>query len=314
MPFDPALSLARHPFFRDHALIFESEPLRRGYAQLRYPMMLGLGGAFSARPPGSGKTTLRHYCAKCFRLQYPDLTVIEVAAHRLVSTATRSFPFRLCLAAGDPNPPRSGQELRQRLETVFVNLAKASEYKRVVLMIDEGQDIGANGFFLLKDLFNHLSTHGLGLSVFITGVAGLLHDSLTKLASKDESGLTRRFASYEIQRTGYESVEDVASVCTSIDTQRFEELDGRTVVESIWPIAAANGLKLTDYANWIYAGFGGKTELLASEIFNVLRWLLVSFEDAAKIGIGDKEVIAAIDATRGGALRFRSDGPEEEEE
>lgn len=188
MPFDPALSLSHHPFFRDHALIFESEPMRRGYAQLRLPIMLGLGGAYSARPPGTGKTTLMHYCSMALRAQYPDLPVIEVAAHRLAPTATRSLPYRLCVAAGDESPPKTGHELRARLEMVFLNLARSSEFKRVVLMIDEGQDLGAPGFYIIKDLFNQLTAEGLALSVFVCGVAGKLYKLIQDLEANDEGG------------------------------------------------------------------------------------------------------------------------------
>lgn len=299
MPFDPAASLSRHPFFRDHALIFESAPMRRGYAQLRIPMILGLGGAFSARPPGTGKTTLMHYCSWAFRAQYPGLPVIEVAAHRLAPTATRSLPHRLCLAAGDLKPPRTGQELRARLEAVFLDLARTSEYKRVVLMIDEGQDLGANGFFIIKDLFNQLTREGLALSVFVSGVAAKLYRLLQDLESKDESGLIRRFASFEITRTGYESVEDVASVCEAIDSTRWPELSDKTVVESIWPQAAQGKLRLASYAAWIYKKYN-KSEILAGEIFNVLRWLFITHQDSKGLKLDETDISAAVDATRGG--------------
>lgn len=299
MPFDPATSFSRHPFFRDHALIFESDPMRRGYAQLRLPMMLGLGGAFSARPPGTGKTTLMHYCGWAFRAQYPGLPVIEVAAHRLAPTATRSLPYRLCLAAGDLKPPRTGQELRARLEAVFLNMARSSEFKRVLLMIDEGQDLGANGFFIIKDLFNQLTREGLALSVFVCGVAGKLYGLLQDLESNDESGLIRRFASFEVTRTGYESVEDVASVCEAIDSTRWSELDDKTVVESIWPLASRGGFRLANYAAWIYDAYN-RNEVLAGEIFNVLRWLFISHPDRKDLKLNATDISSAVDATRGG--------------
>lgn len=302
MPFDPAHTFARHPFFRDHAVIFESAPMQRGYAQLRFPMMLGLGGAFSARPPGTGKTALHHYCARAFRKHYPGLPVIEVAAHRLAPTATRSFPHRLCVAAGEVKPPRGGQELRGRLESVFLQLARGSEYKRVVLLIDEGQDLGASGFYVLKDLFNQMSYEGLGLSVFLSGVANKLYRLLQQLETDDESGLIRRFASFEIHGTAYQSVEDVASLCRAIDETTIDELNGLTTVQSIWPRAASNNFRWVDYAEWLYS-VHGKQEVSASEIFSLLRMLFLSHEDSPDLKLQQEQIATAAEQLRS-ASRF----------
>lgn len=94
-------------------------------------------------------------------------------------------------------------------------------------------------------------------------------------------------------------MEDVSSLCEAIDNTRWPELDGKTVVESIWPSAAKRGLRLSSYAAWIYGQYN-KNEVRAAEIFNVIRWLFCTNEDSEGLAIAEAQIAYAIEATRSG--------------
>lgn len=298
MPFDPAVRLAQHPFFRDHELIFETRPLARGFSMVKLPLMTGMGGVFNEQPPGGGKTTLLYYCTQAFRKQYPELPVIEVASHRLPPAATRSFPHRLARAAGEPTPPRSGLELRTRLEEIVIELGKASPYKRVVVEIDEAQAMREVEFQVLKDLHNEMAASGIGLSVLLLGEAGKLRAMLAKLRADDGTGLIRRFSSIEVSSVNYRDVADVASACKAVDTERWPELDDHTVVESLFPNGAAENEKFEDFAQWIYEDLGTK-EALAGQVFGAMRWLLIAKASDTAFKITREDVTGAVNLARG---------------
>jgi hypothetical protein len=300
MNIDPAIALSEHPFFRDHVLIFETAPMRRGYALVKIPLLLGMGGAFMQAPPGGGKTAFLLYVAHCLRQQYPGLPVYEVSTHRLAPTALRSFPYRFCRATGKEKPPRGGLELRTELERSITEQAEESLQKRAVALIDEGQVFKLNELYVLKDTFNEMTYKGLGLSSFICGEEPKLKNNLRALKRGGEDGLVRRFAANEIPSIAYVSAEDVLTACKAIDDCRWPELDGKTVLESVLPISTAASLRMENYATWIYRGFNKKA-LKASEVFGVVRWLMITHlhRDNLKIAFTEDDIKKAIALVKG---------------
>lgn len=296
------LEVAKHAFMQENVLIFETEPMKRTYRAVRYLLLIG-GGLWMQAAPGGGKTAFIQYAAKSLRDELADTLVVDLPAHTLAPTATRSLPYRLCQRLGNPRPPLNGLTLRNELELRLKAHARSSSLSKVILLTDEWQAAKDHEFFLLKDSYNSLAFDGLGLSSLLGGEEPALGNRIRELKERPEGkGLTRRFAQREVPFSIYESVEDVDSACKAVDQVYWTRCEGRSVTAHLFPRAYANGFRLSGCSSLIWNGFGRKP-MQGCDVFGTLRWLVAlnAHADSPTHAIGETEVNRAILMHRGQA-------------
>lgn len=290
--------LSEHPFFVDHFFIFGTDPIRRAYAAAVERLVVGQGGVFLGETPGGGKTAFAHYLVRRLRYRWPDLPVFVLCTYLLPPAAKHSFNYRACLAVGEDDPPNKPQRLRQHLEKIAIEAASGTPKRRMVFVVDESQDLRYAEFCLLKDTGNVMAIERCAIVACLLGERVPMLKRFAELCGKDNWGLLRRFAEFELPSLRFVSIQDVRSALRELDEASLPEIGGHSICMDFFPRAYANKFRFEQFAEVLYKRLNRKPGILACEIFGAIRLLVRrhSERDHPTFKLSVSQINDAIDA------------------
>ena len=131
------------------------------------------GGIIYGRPR-IGKTRAVQYCAEHLRTLYGDsLPIIRMSMAEHKPTE-RNFYSELLSAAGHPLFDRgTAPALRHRLISWLLSRSSETKYKRVIVFIDEAQNLTTSDYSWLINIYNSLDAENVRLTTLLVGTKEL---------------------------------------------------------------------------------------------------------------------------------------------
>lgn len=275
--------LWRHPLLS--YAVLETPPIREFYAQVKFRLV---AGGDSCCIPGRfrfGKSkaigVLRDYLA----VEFPHLPVFILSCTNTSQSFSREF------LASWSDVVRGGLKgtaygMRERIQHALIDAALAQESERIVLFLDEVQNMRLHELQFLKDIYNSLSFAGIRLLTISVGQDPDLTKNLEQLGKRED--LVKRF--FGVKRTfrGIRLGEEVKEIFRTIDGKM---LPGSTESWSQFfaPKQWADGWRLENEATaftkalsqcGLVQGDDSATEIAAEVLFSSLRCYLVLLADS----------------------------------
>ena len=138
----------------------------------------------------------------------------------------KNFYMTLLMAIGLKNisPRSTALELKARVLNELTMAAYATQFKKIVLMIDEAGKLDEKDFFWLMDLYNNLNHEDICLTVFLFGTKEL--KDIKKLFKKrGQDQIVGRFMINEFQFYGMKDMKELKLCLMALDNKTIESLD-----------------------------------------------------------------------------------------
>lgn len=171
----------------------------------------------------------------------------------------RSVYHRIARSLGKPTrASMTSDALLSDLILYFADAAIANHNRKVVLIIDEAQELIVDQLCAFVELFNELEELGISLSVFFVANK----DRFTPLAEqllKDENRFIReRFFNYIYVFHGIRSIDELRSCLSYYDHYIVDPPTGRTVTQYYCPNAITTGFSLVGTADSLWKLWGAE--------------------------------------------------------
>ena len=218
-------------------------------------MKYGNTGAIIYGRPRVGKTRAILYITRELQEKYgPELPVYvyNVTSH---AVSDKKFYQELLLAVGHPEFEKGTTTvLKNRLLNSLVASASVTKSKKVVLFIDEAQNMSVNDFEWLMDIYNNLSLWDIHMVSFLFGSLELksLKSALIMAQKKQIIG---RFMVDEFNFKGIMGARYIAVTLLNFDTPISNNGELLTLTQVYFPEAFADGHRISACASEIMEAF-----------------------------------------------------------
>ncbi|ANJ72399.1 hypothetical protein A9Y76_07910 [Ralstonia insidiosa] len=323
-----ASELERAQLLWSHPLLsrplLETPPVKEFYAHIKFRLVAGGDSCCIAGHQRFGKSTAIAMTCRYLAAEFPDLPVYVFNCTNTSQTFSREFlaQWSAVVRGGTTGASYS---MRANIEHALIERALLARSDRIVLILDEVQNIRLHELQFLKDIFNNLFCNGVRLVTISVGQEPDLGRRLTLLNERQD--LVKRF--FGVQRTfrGIRLDDEVQGIFSCVDDKRLDPLDV-SWSEFFTPARWRRGWRLAKEA----AAFAealrkcglikrctDTTEVSADVLFSALRCYLVRSADQEARGGRWNNLHVWIDAVReagfGGASRSKvnQDGDDDEE-
>ncbi|THE10093.1 ATP-binding protein, partial [Bacillus timonensis] len=136
---------------------------------------------------------------------------------------------------------------RERLYSYLIEKGQTSQENRVILIIDDAQELHEIQYGWLMDIHNELDRAEIDLTVILVGQKELLgqRSSFIKLKKAQIIG---RFMVHEYKFVGIKSYDDIHACLLGYDEEsEFPDNSGFSFTRYYFPEAFSNGLRLSTY-------------------------------------------------------------------
>lgn len=276
--------LWRHPLLS--YAILETPPIREFYAQIKFRLV---AGGDSCCIPGRfrfGKSKAIELVRDYMAIEFPHLPVFILSCTNTSQSFSREFLARWSdVVQGGLKGTAYG--MRECIQHALIDAALARDSDRIVLFLDEVQNMRLHELQFLKDIYNSLSFAGIRLLTISVGQDPDLTDNLESLRKRQD--LVKRF--FGVRRTfrGIRLGGEVKEI--------FRTIDGKTLAGSTesWsqffaPEKWADGWRLENEATaftealcecGLVKAIDSATEIAAEVLFSSLRCYMVLLAESA---------------------------------
>lgn len=243
----------KHPVITAKAVI-PTPTVLRAYSLLRRAARRHRRSIAFWAHPMTGKSFCITALAALLRNEFQGCAVVLYEAKHNGEVGQGTF-LEDILADIDFEPPveRSIPGKRKQLKHALYSLAAASS--RIVILVDEAQELHENELRWLKTVINWCAQRLTFVTVVLFGQQELIamRDDIVAFGRSD---LDVRYTQEMYQ---FEMIRNVTELRTVLDVyddgSEFPEGSGASYTEFLWPRAFANGLRLHGHANTLWAAF-----------------------------------------------------------
>lgn len=218
-------------------------------------LFLYISGALVHGRPRMGKSYAIDFMRHDLERRHPKLSVYKIRCARSQFPSENSFFAALLHAAKHPaQASASKAALRGRLVHKLRQVADARGDDRIVLFVDEAQNLREIEYEWLRDLHDDLENNELRLFTFLVGQAQLLAQK-SALQAQDKEQIVARFMVEELAFRGIASAAECTAVLGAYDQGEYPAGSGWSYTRYCLPRAHAAGLRLVESGQRLWAAF-----------------------------------------------------------
>lgn len=146
----------------------------------------------------------------------------------------------------------SSDDLLSDLLMHFADAAVANRNRRVVLIIDEAQELCVDQLFAFVELFNELEILEVKLSVFFVANKDRFAPLADQLLKTDNRFIRERFFNYIYVFHGIRSVDELRTCLSYYDHEAVDPSDSRTWLQFYCPRAVSAGFCMSNLAELLW--------------------------------------------------------------
>ena len=283
--------------------LLETPPVKEFYAHVKFRLVAGGDSCCIAGRHRFGKSTAIAIACRYLAVEFPELPVYVFNCTNTSQTFSREF---LAQWAGVVRGSITGSSysMRASIEHAMIERALLAQSDRIVLILDEVQNIRLHELQFLKDIFNNLFCNGVRLVTVSVGQQPDLERRLASLSERQD--LVKRF--FGVQRTfrGIRLDDEVQGIFACVDGKRLEAAN-TSWSEFFTPVRWKRGWRLENEAVVFSQALQkcGLTkrcienkEISAEVLFSTLRCYLVRSADHEARGGRWNNLNVWIDAVR----------------
>jgi hypothetical protein len=225
--------LESHPLMNKY--VFETDSIRRFYSSIKFLIVAGYDSCSFGAAPRSGKTFAIRMIVRYLAVDFPHLPVYVFNVPRTTNRYTKGFLDRWLRTV--KHPERGGQihVLRGRIVERLVSDAMRKGSRKVLVLLDEAQNMGPHDLQFLKDIYNELLLNDVYLVTVSVGQQPDLDRALDRLSLSREGkengscrDLIPRFFGNKSDFRQLTYPQDVAAIFSAIDSQFLAGSGGLT--------------------------------------------------------------------------------------
>lgn len=243
-----------HPLLLDHAWVAGTGPLKELGATMTTALRLGLPSLVVIGPSGVGKTSA---CNDLFDALAADTKLVPWRASAVGISNQADTPrfYRSFEGPTGHSPGRLAvlSEQERVLSSIVISCDDAQS-QRVVLFIDEAQELVYATLKSLKQLMEQLLAKGIHLLVLLLGEPDLANTSASLMKRAGGGSLVERFFVTTHYLRGLR-MEDLSMLMQHVDEARWPENGGPTYTEHFVPTLYRNGWRLVNQAPLLWGAF-----------------------------------------------------------
>ena len=218
-------------------------------------LFMFVGGALIHGRPRMGKSCAIDFVITDLHARHPKLSTYKMRWIKPQVPSETAFFAALLHAVKHPaQPSASKSALRGRLVHKLRQVADTLGDERVVLFIDEAQNLREIEYEWLRDLHDELENNGIRLFTFLIGQHQLLAQK-SAFQAQDKEQIVARFMIEELAVRGIASEGECAAVMGAYDRGEFPASSGWTYTRFFVPLAYAAGLRLAESAPRLWRAF-----------------------------------------------------------
>lgn len=218
-------------------------------------LFLYISGALIHGRPRMGKSYAIEFVRRDLEQRFPKLSIYKMRCTRSQVPSENSFFATLLNAAKHPaQSSASKAALRGRLVHKLRQVADQRGDDRVVLFIDEAQNLREIEYEWLRDVHDELENHELRLFTFLVGQTQLLAQK-SVLQAQDKEQIVARFMVEELAFRGIASGGECAAVMAAYDQGEYPLASGWSYTRFYLPQAYSAGLRLAESAIRLWTAF-----------------------------------------------------------
>ena len=218
-------------------------------------LFLYISGALIHGRPRMGKSYAIEFVRRDLEQRFPKLSIYKMRCTRSQAPSENSFFATLLNAARHPaQSGASKSALRGRLVHKLRQVADQRGDDRVVLFIDEAQNLREIEYEWLRDVHDELENHELRLFTFLVGQTQLLAQK-SVLQAQDKDQIVARFMVEELAFKGIACGGECAAVMAAYDHGEFPAASGWSYTRFYVPQAYSAGLRLGESGALLWAAF-----------------------------------------------------------
>lgn len=143
------------------------------------------------------------------------------------------------------------EERRERIVRYLLEMSHASHSKKIILFMDEAQNMKPLDYVLLMDIYNRLEDNNVYLSVILIG-SQELKEIMDMFIEQKKMYIIGRFMINEHNFRGLENIDNIITCLKQYDTLCYPPDSHCVFTQYFFPNAYDEGYRLTDDAQLIF--------------------------------------------------------------
>jgi len=218
-------------------------------------LFMFISGALIHGRPRMGKSYAIEYLVSDMKVRHPAISVYKMRWTKSQACSEHSFFTALLNAVKHPAKSRtSTAALRARLMQRLRQVADQLGDERLILFIDEAQNLRESEYEWLRDLHDELEINGLRLFTFLFGQHQLLAQK-SAFQAQDKEQIVSRFMVEEMPFRGIVSEAECLAVMSAYDTGEYPIASGWSYTRFFVPRAHAAGLRMAESSSRLWRAF-----------------------------------------------------------
>jgi len=147
---------------------------------------------------------------------------------------------------------RTADDLLNHLLIFFTDASISNINRRIVLIIDEAQELEVIQLYAFAELFNELEELKVNISIFFIANKDRFQPLAKKLLGKDSRFIRERFFNYIYEFHGIRTIDELRRCLTFYDETPISPSDPRSWLDYHSPKAVRAGFKITDITEMLW--------------------------------------------------------------
>lgn len=245
----------------------DEHPLRRRAYRVPTPSILAMrtlideclfmfiSGALIHGRPRMGKSYAIEFLMSDLRVRHSKISAYKMRSIKAQAPSENTFFAALLHAVKHPAQSSASKEgLRGRLVHKLRQVADKTEDDRIILFVDEAQNLREIEFEWLRDVHDELESNGLRLFTFLIGQHQLLAQK-SAFQAQDKEQIVARFMIEELAFRGISSEAECTAVMDAYDQGEFPASSGWSYTRFFVPQAHSAGLRLAESGPRLWRAF-----------------------------------------------------------
>ncbi|WP_454742757.1 ATP-binding protein [Cupriavidus necator] len=203
---------------------------------------------------GEGKTMMMRFLRETLPRDLGDLRVIHYRRDNRDEPSLGGFFKGFLERMGHPIVSGSPYDLSERLIRNILELALRTQWRYIVLIIDEAQAMEVSDFGFVKDLNNELEEEGIDFSFIACGEAPFLGELIKKIDPDGRNAYCDRYFRHRLRLRGY-TKDSLGELLRAVDRTRWPGEQDQTYTEFWFPLAYATGFRLETLTTELWEAF-----------------------------------------------------------
>ncbi|MBN8739176.1 MAG: hypothetical protein BGP24_09605 [Lysobacterales bacterium 69-70] len=273
-----AIHASTHPLHTGMDFTLLTPPMKMSWEVVKDDLRLGRTSCIQIASPRYGKTEASRHVAARLAEEFPTAFVLwfDAQYYRETLPSDKRFFGDLLVSAGHSLAAAHEAERRKsRLIEYLWTSATELAGQRVILIIDEIQEMKPAHWRWLRDVWNALKRRGIKTQVVGFGQMQVLTvKNALKVAG--EEGLISRFLSHVIVFQGLTTVEDFEEVGAAFDAELQHPVNsGLSYTQFRLPRAFSQGFRLRDQGSAVHTAFAQATP--TGDLNVGMEWAMLAY-------------------------------------